>query len=85
VHKQFWPLVCQLADVYDDQGLTQDERQRHVTELFSAMPPQVQRRVMDCTLRLSMKLPDLYAAIVAAANRSEERSGESTWKKADTA
>jgi hypothetical protein len=54
--------------------------------MFSAMPPTVQRRVLDCTLLLSMELPDLYAAIVAAANQSEKRERKKgLWKDADTA
>ena len=72
-HKQLWPAVCSVSDILGEQGLTRDERQKRAVEMFSAMPPTVQRRVLDCTLLLSMELPDLYAAIVAAANQSEER------------
>jgi hypothetical protein len=90
-HKQLWPALCSLSDILEEQGLTSDERQKRAVDLFSAMPPTVQRRVMDCTLRLSRELPDLYAAIIAAANQSEECKDkelcqdEGLWKDADTA
>jgi len=85
-HKQLWPAVCSVSDILGEQGLTRDERQKRAVEMFSAMPPTVQRRVLDCTLLLSMELPDLYAAIVAAANQSEKRERKKgLWKDADTA
>ena len=85
-HKQLWPAVCSLSDILEEQGLTRDERQKRAVEMFRALPPTVQRRVLDCTLLLSMELPDLNAAIVAAANQSEglERK-RGLWKAADTA
>jgi len=84
-HKQLWPAACSLADILGEQGLTPDERQKRAVDLFSAMPPTVRRRVLDCTRQLSLELPDLYAAIVAAANRSEagQGQGQGRWKDAD--
>jgi len=69
--REFWPAFCQLADAYDDQGKTRDERLSEVVALFGAMPPMAQRQVIDSTLRLSVEMRDIYAAILKAAHSSE--------------
>jgi len=42
-----------------------------VVALFSAMPPMAQRQVIDSTLRLSVEMRDIYAAILKAAHACE--------------
>jgi len=72
---EFWPTVCQLADAYADLGSTADERLAEAVATFRTLPPIVQRHAIACTLQLS-NMPDLYAAIVAAANAD---SGRKSW------
>jgi hypothetical protein len=68
---EFWLTVCRLAGAYNEQGLTTDERIAELTVLFRALPPIVQGQVLRSTMQLAMNLPDLYAAIAAAANALE--------------
>jgi hypothetical protein len=67
---EFWPALCQLAEAYDQQGLNADERISESVRMFARQPRIVQRQIIEHMLRLSMDLPDLYAAVVAAANGS---------------
>jgi len=68
---EFWLTACRLSGAYDEQGLTTDERIAELTALFKALPPIVQGQVLRSTLRLAMNLPDLYAAIAAAAGAQD--------------
>ena len=71
---EFWQTVGTLHELLDHQGLTADERLNAVVAKFSDLPPTVQRQLVSDLLRLSLELPDIYAAVVAAANSAEERS-----------
>jgi hypothetical protein len=70
----FWSGLHQLAETYERRGLTADERLQEVLNSFRDQPPTVRRQLLADVFRLSMDLPDLYAAIAAAGNSSEERS-----------
>jgi len=69
---EFWPAFCQLAETYEEQGRTREDRIREVVGLFSQMPPMAQRQVVDSTLKLSAEMHDVYAAILKAAHASEQ-------------
>ena len=70
---EFWPALRLLAQLYDQQGLTPDERLESIRQQFLAAPPVAQRQLIADALRLSMDLPDLYAAVVSSANQREAR------------
>jgi hypothetical protein len=70
---EFWPLLRQLAEAFDRQGLTTDERIQSSLATFRALPDTVRRQMLADVFRLAMDLPDLYAAIVAAQNAREEK------------
>ena len=69
---KFWLTICQLAEAYGECGLTSDERMQQAVAEFAGMSPSVQRQIVECTLRLSLELPDLYVAIAAEANSEQD-------------
>ena len=68
---EFWPAFCQLADAYEEQGKTREERIREVVGMFSRMPPMAQRQIVDSTLCLSAEIHEIYGAILKAAHASQ--------------
>ena len=58
-----------------------DERIAELTILFRTLRPLMQGQVLRSTMQLAMSLPDLYAAIAAAANARER--GKSSYFDAD--
>jgi hypothetical protein len=73
----FWPAVSQLRELLDSEGLTYDERMRTAVQHFLTLPPTVRRQLVLDLMRLSMELPDIYAAVCETANRCEERGPSS--------
>jgi hypothetical protein len=71
---EFWPLLHQLSEAYEQQGLTADERMQSQLRTFREMPPTVRRQLLADIFRLSMDLPDLYASMLSVANQGEVRS-----------
>lgn len=68
---EFWPLLHQLAEAYEREGLTSDERLETTLTAFREMPATVRRQLLADLFRISMDLPDLYAAVVSTANENE--------------
>ena len=69
---EYWPALHRLSDTSDRQGLGTDERLSAIVQQFLDMPPQVRRQLIADVLRLSLDLPDVYAAVTAAANQPEQ-------------
>ena len=68
---EYWPALHRLSEISDRQGLGTDERLSAIVRQFVDMPPQVRRQLVADVLRLSLELPDVYAAVTAAANQAE--------------
>jgi hypothetical protein len=68
MNREFWPALCQLAEIYDEQGKTREDRLKEVVALFSGMPPMARRQVIESTLLLSAELKEIYAAVVKASH-----------------
>jgi hypothetical protein len=68
---QFWLHVHMLADAYEAEGASPDERVENVVQQFERMPPIAQRQVLADLLRLTIQIPDLYPSIVSAAKASD--------------
>ena len=68
---EFWLCLHQLAEAYEAEGLTPDERAANIIEQFAAMPRIAQQQVRDRLAHLALALPDLYPLVVAAANRGQ--------------
>ena len=71
---EFWPLLHQLAEVYEKVGLTSDERLEASLTAFRELPATIRRQLLADLFRISMDLPDLYAAVVSTANQGEARN-----------
>jgi hypothetical protein len=68
---EFWLNLHRLADAYDSEGLTTDERAANIVDQFRHMPPIAQRHVLKELRRLVLAMPDLYPLVAAAANEAE--------------
>jgi hypothetical protein len=69
---EFWLQVHRLADAYDAEGLTRQERAENIVSQFLEMPRIAQRAILDDLRVLALCLPDIYPLAVAAANEQEE-------------
>jgi hypothetical protein len=63
-----------LADAYEAEGATPDERIENVVRQFERMPPIAQRQVLADLLRLTIHIPELYPIVVSAAQAGQEGS-----------
>ena len=70
---EFWLCLHNLADAYDAEGPTFEQRAQHIVEQFQSMPRIAQQQVREQLAHLTVVLPDLYPLVVAAANREEMR------------
>jgi len=70
---EYWPALHRLSETSDRQGMGTDERLDAIVKQFLQMPPQIRRQLIADVLRLSLELPDVYAAVTAAANQAEEQ------------
>ena len=64
---QFWLHVHVLADAYEAEGASPDERVENVVRQFQRMPPIAQRQVLADLLRLTVQIPELYPLIASSA------------------
>ena len=78
---EFWLNLHRMAESYDSEGLTADERATNIVDQFRAMPLIAQRQVLGELLRVITYYPDLYPLVVAAANESEQEAAKKTQKK----
>jgi hypothetical protein len=68
---EFWLCLHQLAEAYESEGLTPEERAANIIHQFGAMPRLAQQQVRDRLATLALVLPDLYPLVVAVANRGQ--------------
>ena len=68
---EFWLTVHQLAEAYDAEGLTEDERVTNIVAQFQGLPTIVQRKPLADLARTATHCPDLHALVTAAANEAE--------------
>ena len=71
---EFWLKLHGLAESYDSEGLTADERAKNISDQFREMPLLAQREVLADLLRVVTHCPDLYAIIVAIASEAESEA-----------
>jgi hypothetical protein len=74
---EFWLALHALAEAYEAEGLTPDERSENIMDSLCRMPPTVRRQVLVDMGQLSNHLEDLYAAACATA-RDADRYGRPT-------
>ena len=73
---EFWLCLHQLAESYESEGLTPEERAAKITQQFATMPRIAQQQVRDRLAHLALALPDLYPLIMAAANRDRPKQSD---------
>jgi len=70
---EFWLALHRLADAYDAEGLTTDERATNIVEQFMEMPAIARRHVHSDLLRIAVYIPDLAPLIAAAETKVAEQ------------
>ena len=73
---EFWLNIQKLAEAYDAEGLTPEERATSITEDMLAMPPLVRRELLTGMRTLWLHLGDVYSIVSAAVNIAEEPGGK---------
>ena len=68
---EFWLNLHQLAESYQAEGLTTQDRTDAIVNQFLNMPPLVRRQVLGELKVIADHLPDLHNAVVAAASEAE--------------
>jgi len=61
---EFWLAVHQLAEAYDTEGPTMDERAKNIADEFDRLPFVTQRELLQDLLRIAACLPDLCPRLV---------------------
>jgi len=61
---EFWLAVHQLAEAYDSEGPTMDERAENIADEFDRLPFVTQRELLQNLLRIAAYLPDLCPRLV---------------------
>jgi hypothetical protein len=64
---EFWLSLHNLAEAYDAEGLTADERTANILEELRKMPPMARRQVLLDMQRITTHLDDLFTAASAIA------------------
>jgi hypothetical protein len=70
---EFWLCLHRLAEAYDAEGLTPDERAENIAAQFLEMSPIARRQVHGDLLRMAVYIPDL-APIIAAAEANAHKN-----------
>jgi hypothetical protein len=60
---EFWLGVHRLADAFEGEGTTADERLVNITAQFQGMPTISQREVLADLLKLAVHCPELYTQV----------------------
>ena len=69
---EFWLYAHRLAEAYEAEGLTPEERTINITNVLLAMPPTARRQVLGDLRILANQLVDLFPNAPAAARNSVE-------------
>jgi hypothetical protein len=67
----FWLNLHRLAQAYDSQGQSLEEREACILRQLSAMPRVAQREVLQELRRMAIHLPDLFPAASAAVEQGD--------------
>ncbi len=58
---EFWLALHNLAEAYDAEGFTAQERSRNVMDQLRRMPPSARRQVLSDMQQLAVHIDDLFA------------------------
>jgi hypothetical protein len=68
---EFWLQLHRLAEAYDAEGLTRQERTENILAQFRNMPHVARRAIIADLMQVAVNIPDLYPLVVAAAIKAE--------------
>jgi hypothetical protein len=68
---EFWLTLHDLAQAYDAEGLSPDERSENIMHQLRRMPPIVRRQVLSDMRQLCNHLEDLFASACATARDAD--------------
>ena len=71
---EFWLALHALAEAYDGEGLTTEERRDNILEQFRRMPPTVRRHVLGDLQRLVLHMDELHVAAQSTNREDESRA-----------
>jgi hypothetical protein len=71
---EFWLALHALAEAYDGEGLTADDRSEQIIDQFRKMPPTVRRQVQGDLERLVLHMEDLLIGVKTAARQEDNRT-----------
>jgi hypothetical protein len=68
---EFWLNLHRMAEAYEAEGLTTEERGANIVAQFLEMPLIAQRSVLSDLLLVATHIPDLHPLVSAAINEAE--------------
>jgi len=69
---EFWLCLHRLAQAYDAEGLSRDERSENIVLQFTAMPPIARRQVLGELAELTTALSELYPQTMVAMKHQDK-------------
>jgi hypothetical protein len=70
---EFWLYLHRLAEAYDAEGLTTEERSQNIIAQLEGMPHVAQRQLLADLMAIAVRVPDIYPLAIAAVNAAEDR------------
>ena len=68
---EFWLCLHWLAEAYEGEGLTTEERTENIIAQLRDMPSVARRAVLADLVTVAAHIPDLYPVAIAAINQFE--------------
>ena len=75
---EFWLQLHRLAEAYQAEGLTGDERTENILEQFREMPYVARRALIADLATVALSTPDLYPLAIASVGAETKRLSPST-------
>jgi hypothetical protein len=75
---EFWLALHHLAEAYEAEGMTPDERAENIGGELRKLPPLVRRTLIGDIRRLAVNLFDLYPLMSSQETYAEENRGTGT-------
>ena len=70
----FWLCLHRLAQAYDAEGISRDERRENIVLQFAAMPPIARRQVLAELAELTTALSELYPQTMVVVTNQDVKS-----------
>jgi hypothetical protein len=70
---EFWLQLHRLAEAYDAEGLTPEERGINIVDQYLQMPTITRRQVHADLLRIAVHIPELATLVTAAESQADDQ------------